>query len=300
MNTCEQLHRAKKVANDEYLTKYEDVCAELKHYPRELFEGKRLILPADSPKSAFWEYFAIYSNWYKFKSVQAIHYQPGMACGISYFLSPETGFGFDAENFTYDGELKHIQSLIDTADVVVTNPPFSLFRQFYAAAKEKQFLLLAPVSSLGYKEIANDIIGGKTWVGADGYGQGGRRIFDTDRGPVALKNSIWLTNMVHDRITPRYVDCRTRKENRNLFHKRSFTRTWKDYPKYDNLDAIEVGCTEFIPSDYDGIMGVPLTFLLRYNPSQFEIVGFRYGDDGQDLKVNGAIKWQRYLIRHRR
>jgi len=175
--------------------------------------------------------------------------------------------------------------LLKQADIVVTNPPFSLFREYVAQLVEynKQFLIISNKNSITYKEIFRLIKENKLWTGCRGFA-GGMWFYTTsdsdnyDRieNGVKLKNvpSIWFTNLDHSK----------RHEMMTLYKR----YTPEEYPKYDNYDAIEVGKVAEIPEDYSGEMGVPITFLDKYNPDQFEIIGsFNAGAHGEEL---GAVK----------
>jgi len=298
-NHISQLHRAKSKANNEYLTKYEDVARELAHYHPSLFTGKAVILPAnDGDTSAFWRYFMHNFEQLGLDRLQSIKYNLD-GHGELHHYSKFAGHEIKTLESNGGFEQDDVRYLISNADIVVTNPPFSLMRQFIGVIKDMQYLILAPLTTLGYKEIVPLWMNGEMWAGADYYGKGGRRYYRSAGGEIAIKNTIWLTNMNHDMLPSRGIPTRPYAENVANFARRAGTRTWTDYPTYENFDAIECGYTENIPSDYDGVMGVPLSFLLKWNPSQFELVGFRKGNDGKDLRVDGMEKYQRVLIRHR-
>ena len=170
-----------------------------------------------------------------------------------------------------DGDFRSEEciELLKEADIVVTNPPFSLFREYMKQLVEydKKFLIIGNKNALTYKEIFPLIKANKMWVGYRGFSGGMwfKTYYDDDVDKVIdgenLKNvpSIWFTNLDHS------------KRHEKLFLYKTYTP--EEYPKYDNYDAIEVGKTAEIPHDYDGVMGVPITFLDKYNPEQFEIVG---------------------------
>ena len=192
-----------------------------------------------------------------------------------------------------DGDFRSAEciELLKEADIVVTNPPFSLFREYVAqlVKYDKKFLIIGPVNAIHYKEIFPLIMQNKMWLG---YGfksgnayfsipkENGRDfadgVYDEGKGLVKFRNCTWFTNLDHKKRHEEFV----------------FTRRYKpaDYPKYANFDAIEVSKTVDIPEDWDGLMGVPDTFLDKYNPDQFEIVGIAEGDSGKELGLNPVPK----------
>lgn len=202
-----------------------------------------------------------------------------------------------------DGDFKSKESieLLKQADIVVTNPPFSLFREYLAqlVEYEKKFLIIGDQNNITKKEIYKLIKEDKLWFG---YDNGGTKWFqvpdDYDIETESRKKIVdgvkffsmgrimWFTNL----------DTTKRHELLTLYKKYSPS----EYPKYENCDAIEVSKVVEIPIDYDGVMGVPITFLDKYNPEQFEIVNFRKGDDGKDLIINGKYPFFRILIRRKK
>lgn len=151
--------------------------------------------------------------------------------------------------------------------IVVTNPPFSLFREYVAQLMEydKKFLIIGNMNAIKYKEIFPLIKDNKIWPGVSPRSMS----FKTPEGEIRAVNAIWFTNLGVPKI---HKDL--------ILHKRY---NKDEYPKYDNYNAINVNSTKDIPMDYEGVMGVPITFLDKYNPKQFEILGFRKGSDGKDL-----------------
>ncbi|OGY41623.1 MAG: modification methylase [Candidatus Buchananbacteria bacterium RBG_13_36_9] len=185
------------------------------------------------------------------------------------------------------------------ADIVVTNPPFSLFREYLAQLMEydKKFLIIGNVNSITYKECFKLIKDNKMWLGAsihsgdrefrvpDDYplNAAGFRIDSDGHKYIRVKGVRWFTNLDYEE---RHEDLVPYKEY-----------TPEEYPKYDNYDAINIDKTADIPKDYNGLMGVPITFLDKYNPEQFEIIKFRKGDDDKDLIVNGKFPYFRIIIK---
>jgi hypothetical protein len=189
-------------------------------------------------------------------------------------------------------------ALLKEADIVVTNPPFSLFREYVAQLMEhkKRFLIIGPKNAVTYKEIFRLIKGTRLWLGA-GFANGnayfsipadsGREfadgVYDVSTGLVKFRNVGWFTNLDHGRRHQK-LECMTMERNLK-FSKHKELRGNTAYSRYDNYDAIEVPFTDAIPSDYDGAMGVPTTFLDRYNPDQFEILGITDRDNNSGLKT---------------
>lgn len=199
-----------------------------------------------------------------------------------------------------DGDFRSKEAieLLKEADIIVTNPPFSLFREYVAQLieYEKKFIIVGSKNSITYKEIFKLIKENKIWLG-NGFPNGNAffsipdeyarewasGVYNPKTGLVKFRNVGWFTNL----------DIKKRHEKLTLF--KSYKT--EQYYRYDNYDAIEVSKTANIPYDYDGVMGVPITFLDKYNPEQFEIVRFRKGNDNKDLIINGKCPYFRILIR---
>lgn len=188
--------------------------------------------------------------------------------------------------------------LLKEADIVVTNPPFSLFREYVALLMEynKKFLIIGNMNAITYKEIFPLIKENKLWLGASRNGCGQMYFHIDDDAPQAkgqiiidgqrmqtIGSSAWFTNLDHNK----------RHQEIDLYKRYNE----EEYPKYDNYDAIEVSKVCEIPMDYDGVIGVPITFLGKYCPTQFEIIKFRKGNDDKDLSVNGKCPYFRVLIK---
>ena len=201
-----------------------------------------------------------------------------------------------------DGDFRSVEciQLLKEADIVVTNPPFSLFREYVAQLMDydKKFIIIGNVNAITYKEIFPLLKDDKVWIGASHRNKGLGLFFDASKnydmskatrikdGKVFIGGAIWFTNL----------DIIVRHEEMIMYKKYNP----KEYPKYDNYDAIEVSKSKNIPVDYDGFMGVPITFLNSgYNPKQFEIVRFRKGNDGKDLKVKGKSPYFRIIIKRK-
>ncbi|MCK0108222.1 adenine-specific methyltransferase EcoRI family protein [Flavobacteriaceae bacterium S0825] len=289
------LTKAKNNKKDEFYTQLSDIERELKNY-RGHFKDKTIYCNCDDPRiSNFFHYFSynfeklglkkLITTCYKNQnadlfsqndSEQAIYLEyNGDKNGNNIPDLEEIGIG----HLKGDGDFRSDESieLLKQSDIVVTNPPFSLFREYIAQLIEhdKKFIIVGHQNATKYKEIFKLVLENKIWLG---YGfKGGASHFinkhyedyatasDRKEGMIRVSGVIWLTNL----------DITKRQEDLILFKK----YTPEDYPKYDNYDAIEVSKTKDIPIDYDGVMGVPITFLSKYNPEQFEIVGMTSGRD---------------------
>ena len=218
-----------------------------------------------------------------------------------------------------DGDFRSDESisLLKQSDFVVTNPPFSLFREYLKQLVDfdKKFLIIANINALSYKEVFPLIKENNVWLGTgmgrwisgfivpksyELYGTEAR-IDDEGNRIIATNNCLWLTNLEHGK---RYQTLPLMTMNDNIKFSSHKNVKGKDYDKYDNIDAIEIPFTDAIPSDYDGIMGVPITFLDKYSPDQFEIIGQMVTTKVDEYNfgypyVNGKKKFARILIKHR-
>ena len=198
-----------------------------------------------------------------------------------------------------DGDFRSDEciELLKEADVVVTNPPFSLFREYVALLEKynKQYVIMGNSNVLTYKEIFTLFKEDRIRTGYTNFNVGMyffvpdytekyHKVVDGKK-MVRVSTSCWFTNL----------SVKKHKEFIELYKKYSA----EEYPKYDNYDAIEVGTYVNIPEDYYGAMGVPITFLDKYNPKQFELIKFRKGDDNKDLVINGKYPYFRVIIKRR-
>lgn len=208
-----------------------------------------------------------------------------------------------------DFRSKECIELLKKADIVVTNPPFSLFREYVAQLFEydKKFLIIGHINAITYKEIFPKIMDNRMWLGPSI--SSGDREFEVPKNFVDPKKFTgeirdgkyyqkvmgvrWYTNLDHGK-RHQELQLMTMAENRKFSKKVIDSDVC--YKKYDNYDAIEVSFTDAIPSDYAGVMGVPISFLDKYNPGQFEIVAFRKGDDGKDLVVSVERERERVVV----
>lgn len=285
----DNLHKAKDAKNDEFYTRIEDVAEELRHYKKH-FAGKVVLCNCDDPTwSAFWRYFHLNFAELGLKKLISTHYD---RTEPTYKMEYEGGDDNNVEvgvktllEGNGDFRNKECLDLLDECDIVVTNPPFSLFREYVAVLMQhqKKFLILGNMNALTYKEIFPLIRDNQLWYGASIH-SGDRKFYVPNDYPlkasgcgvdnngqkfIRVKGVRWYTNL----------DYKARHEKLVLWK----NYTPEEYPKYDNYDAINVNKYSEIPCDYDGVMGVPITFIDYYCPEQFEIVAFRKGNDGKDL-----------------
>lgn len=281
------LNKAKAAKKDEFYTRLEDIELELKHY-RHHFKGKAVLCNCDDPRcSNFFRYFTLNFEVLGLKKVIATCYKnqdvdlfSQHTCEKAVYQIYEGDKNHNRKVDDEEIEVKYLEgdgdfrskecvALLEEADVVVTNPPFSLFREYVALLVQhnKQFLIIGNKNAIKYKEIFPLFITNKIWTGCRGFAGGmwfrsdyegkterfvkGKRFINVP--------SIWFTNLEHDK----------RHEELPLFKK----YTPQEYPTYINFNAIEVSKVGDIPCDYDGLMGVPITFMDKYNPDQFEIIG---------------------------
>ena len=279
MSKNNNLHKAKAAKNDEFYTQLSDIENELKHY-KDHFKGKTVFCNCDDPEwSNFTLYFAQNFEHLGLKRLISTGYdQDGIAIVLD--LSEDlNGDGkidhkdlFDAARMLYsDGDFRSEESieLLKQSDIVVTNPPFSLFREYVAQLIEydKKFLIIGNYGSCAYKEIFPLIQNNKLWTGVSPRSMS----FIRPDGSKSAVNACWFTNLNH------------KKRNEELILFREYQE--EDYIKYDNLDAIDIDEVAGIPLDYDGLMGVPSTFLEKYNPNQFELIGIPTGNLGKQIGV---------------
>lgn len=361
----QNLSQAKAAKNDEFYTQYADIQKEVNayiEYNPDVFRGKTVLLPCDDPEwSNFTKFFAQNFEFFGLKKLISTSY----AIESKKFKTDWQPTLFETENPLYNADMSRVKGKIftldhdintngridindlqwhymegdgdfrsaevtalrDEADIIITNPPFSLFREFLAwiIEGEKQFAIIGNQNAITYKEVFPLIKGNQIWIGATGNGSDmvfgvpeGAHVADSDRAKAArlgyvgnytrLGNSCWFTNIEHGR---RHQPLKLMSMADNLkFNKK--LKGQEKYFHYDNYDAIEVPYTELIPSDYEGVMGVPISFLDKYCPEQFEIVDARSvgKTDKQKLKqtllikdmdgaINGKPTYVRICIRHK-
>ena len=294
------LQKAKKSKNDEFYTQLSDIEKELQYY-KSHFENKIVYCNCDDPHTSnFFKYFVSNFKELRLKKVIAACYAENG------FFAEYAGEKIAVSYFKGDGDSRSAESiaLLKQSDIVVTNPPFSLFREYVAQLVEyqKQFLIIGNINAITYKEIFKLIQENKAWLGIHlGRGISGfivpqhyelygteARIDASGNRIVSPNNCLWLTNL--DNF----------KRHEDIVLTKNYFGNENNYPQYDNYNGIHIDKTENIPSDYTGYMGVPITFLHKFNPNQFEIVKFRKGDNEKDLSINGKYPYFRILVRNKR
>ena len=298
------LHKAKEVKNDEFYTQLSDVENELKHY-KEHFKDKIILCNCDDPtQSAFWRYFHLNFHHLGVKKLISTHYLHSqfkwdLLAEKPYVMiyTGENDNDINVGEKTYlkgDGDFRSAECIefLKECDIVVTNPPFSLFREFVGqlVEYEKKFLVIGNKNAITYKEVFPLIKNNDMWLGVNNV----TTFIQPDNTIKKFGNIGWFTNLEHHK----------RHEKLILYN----NYTPEKYPKYDNYDAINVDKVCEIPMDYGGVMGVPITFLDKYNPEQFEIVGHEHdlnGDGGEGIlhgqfEVNGKGVYKRILIRRKK
>ena len=278
------LHKAKAEKNDEFYTRLEDIEAEMKNY-RDQFKDKVVLCNADDPEwSNFFRYFAINFTFLGLKKLISTHYEPN---GKSYALIVDRNLDVNGDGtinikdavrveLKGNGDFRSEECIafLKEADIVTSNPPFSLFREYVELLMQykKKFIIIGNKNAITYKEVFKYIKANQLWIGCRNMAGGmwfyGKCVETAKPTNVKEFNGVkcanvascWFTNIVHSkRNTP--LDLVG-----NVY-------TPDKYPKYDNYDAIEVAKVSEIPEGYTGAMGVPVTFLDKYCPSQVEILG---------------------------
>ena len=288
MRKNSNLAEAKKNKNDEFYTMFEDIEKEIFYY-KDHFKDKVVYLNCDDPEeSNFWKIFAQLFNEFELRGLISTHYDEEKPTymleltreDINLYLNEDGTFNHEAlvrHPLEGNGDFRNAESieLLRRADIVVTNPPFSLFREYVAQLMEyeKKFLIIGNKNAVTYKEIFPLLKNNQMWLGITSAQE---FMVPKEGGGVEVTTSVvgltrWFTNLTH----------RRRQQMLPLYAKQSE----KNFPRYDNYDAINVDKVVDIPHDWNGVMGVPITFLDKFNPNQFEIIGLsRY------LKTHGMSK----------
>lgn len=332
------LNNAKIAKKDEFYTQLTDIERELQHYWQH-FKDKVVLCNCDDPyESNFFKYFALRFNQLGLKKLICTCYNGSPVQGNELMID-FGDFTDEPKKIAYKVEITEVKDLngdgavdlsdvqyllkndknvlstlktgdfrdpecielLKQADVVVTNPPFSLFREYIGQLMEyeKKFLVIGPYNAITYKEIFPLIQNNRLWLGYgfhagnayfkipnDAIKEYANGVFNESTGLVKFRNCTWYTNIDHvKRHEELDLVCRYSPE---------------EYPHYDNYDAIEVSKTVDIPYDYNGVMGVPITFLDKYNPEQFEILGATENDAAQpvvELRIPGNNKYDRPYIK---
>lgn len=301
--------RARMARNDEFYTQFNDIQAEMNayiDYNPDVFRGKTVLLPCDDPEqSNFTKFFVGNFDRFGLKKLVSTSYVPEEGGRGKLFVLEEDVTQDGRRNMddlvvsqlsgNGDFRSEEVRALRDSADIIVTNPPFSLFREFVAwiMEAEKQFIIIGNMNAITYKEVFPLIRDNRTWLGATGFVTD--MVFGVPEGAIVkesdkqkaerlgyignytrMGNTCWFTNVDHGR-RHQPLKLMTMADNfKHSKHKEIRGRT--EYVRYDNYDAIEVPFTDAIPSDYDGAMGVPVSFIDKYCPEQFEILGITLGN----------------------
>ena len=290
MSDNKNLTAAKRVKNDEFYTRLEDIEKELTNY-KEYFKDKIIYCNCDDVE---------YSNFYKYFKDNFNE------LGIKKIIATNLSLNKTAYKTEFDNNSKEVRTqlrgngdfrseecieLLKSADLVITNPPFSLFREYIAQLIKynKKFLVIGNMNAASYKEIFPLFKNNQVW-----FGNTSPKVFLTpDRTEKKFGNIVWYTNLDNE------------KRHCRIPLKEKYYGNEEKYPKYDNYDAIEVSKVVNIPCDYNGLMGVPVTFLNKYCPEQFELVGHDHdltGDGGAGISdgqfiCNGKNVYKRVLIK---
>jgi len=291
------LHKANIAKDDEFYTQLTSIEKELGHYVNHL-KNKIIFCNCDDPEeSNFFKYFCLNFEHLGLKKLIATHFEREKP---SYKLEIVQDINKDGKINCIDtirtplkqnGDFRSSEciEILKEADIIITNPPFSLFREYVSQLIEynKEFLIIGNINAVSYKEIFKLIKENEIWLG-----HGCVRHFRRPDGSMyETARSFWYTNLD---ITKRHEDI--------LLYKKYFGNE-KEYPKYDNYDAINIDKALNIPSDYKGLMGVPITFLDKYNPEQFDILGdSRYitGECNDINIINGKKLYRRILIKNKK
>ncbi len=327
----QNLNQALKAKQDEFYTQLTDIEHELKHY-KEFFRGKTVFCNCDDPyESSFLQYFLMnfnekalglkklittsyngspimgtqltipFENEFKpaYKAVitELKDWNGDGKTGIlDYKYAVENGIIPPPEILEGSGDFRsdECKKLLKEADIVVTNPPFSLFREYVAQLIEydKKFLIIGNQNAITYKEIFPLFMQNKIWLG---YGFRGNVGFFKSQYQDIAKSSQHREGMIRISGIMWFTNLDVKKRHENIFLYRNYTS--EEFPKYDNYDAIEISKTSEIPCDYFGVMGVPITFMDKYNPEQFEIIGMAKrgaGDPALRTKVYTKEEYPNY------
>ena len=309
MATNANLNRARDAKNDEFYTQFTDVSNELMHY-KQHFKDKTVLCNCDDPKwSAFWRYFHLNFSALGLKKLISTHYDTN---NPTYRMEYTGGDDNDIDvgiktQLEGNGDFRNQECLdiLDEADIVVTNPPFSLFREYVAALMEheKKFIIWGNNNAITYKDFFPLLKANKVWLGyianktcvfrlSDEYTKWDEKITEQMNDGHKYGKCPAISVFTNLDIAKRHEKLILRKKYKP-----------EEYPRYDNYDAVEVSKISDIPVDYEGVIGVPITFMGKYNPNQFEIIGLDRDTVpkeflvGGRLAIDGKTKYCRILIR---
>jgi len=320
------LNKAKSSKKDEFYTQLTDIEKEMKHY-KSHFKGKVVYCNCDDPRvSNFFHFFSynfeklglkkLIATCYKNQELDLFSQNESEQAIYLEYEGNKSGNNIPnkeeivVKQMNGDGDFRSEESieLLKQADIIVTNPPFSLFRDFISQLinRDKKFIVLGNQNAIIYTEIFPYIRDGKLWLGVD---NGGTKWFQVPQDyEIKTKTRIKTENgnkYFSMGSIMWYTNLDTKKRHQELILYKKYTP--EEYPKYDNYDAIEVAKYAEIPMDYDGVLGVPITFLDKFNPDQFEIIGSNRGISqdpkgiyGRGSFLNGKETFKRLFIRNKK
>lgn len=316
MRTNKSMLSAQAAQQDEFYTKYETIAKELAYY-ESFLRGKVVYCNCDDPaRSNFWKYLKDHFDDFGLTKLVSTFYGEGAAKTV---VTKKNGkLSQRRVKLKGDGDYRSEECLkiLSKADVVITNPPFSLTKEFIPLMYEycKDFIVLGNQNIMTYRDVYPHILNHTLHLGIsihsgdvefeipEEYELIGNARGEADKQYARVTGIRWFTSFNHGI----YADCLTLKTAKwNLANNKSLRKTLSqkygvtEYPVYDNYPAIEVPFTAAIPSDYEGVVGVPISFFDKYNPKQFELVGFRKGLDGKDLRIGGKPPYFRFLVQQR-
>lgn len=263
----DNLNRAKKVKNDEFYTQISDIEKELKHYKKH-FNGQVVYLNCDSLKSNFWKFFKSNFEILGLKKLIATHYKKN---DKTYKIEYE-GEEIVKTDLIENGDFRSEEciKILKESDIIVTNPPFSLFREFIdiMIKYNKKFLVIGNMNAIQCLNMFKYIKENKIWLGNNYV----KEFLQPDNTTKKFGNILWFTNLDYD------------KKHKIIENGIDYNKHKEEYLKYDNYDAINIDKINKIPDNYTGIMGVPITFLTKYNPNQFKILDITNGKGDFGIK----------------
>ena len=307
------MREASKSKKDEFYTRYVDIEKEIKtytDYDSDVFKDSKVICPCDDYRvSNFSKFFRDNAETLGIREVVSTCWPDGL---MERFYYDGTCWVSEVSELEGDGDIlsQEVKYLIDEADFVITNPPFSLFKKIYPMIKHKKFSLVGNINAVTFKDVYPDIVSGSLSTGESIKGgvtyfdvhesydiSKATKLLDEDgKTLVGLVSVRWFTNIGHN--IRREVTCIPMDEN--IKTKNKVSNNPKSYIKYANSDAINIPYTDAIPSDYSGSMGVPITFLDKYDPDKFDIIAIKKGDDGRDfIFEDGTTPYCRVIIKHK-
>lgn len=284
----DNLAQAKRNKNDEFYTQLVDIEKEMEHYTKH-FKGKTIFLNCDDPQtSEFWLFFSLNFKYFGLKKLIATHFN---RTEPTYKLEMTTYKNTIRTELKQNGDFRSGEAieLLKQSDIIITNPPFSLFREYVAQLMEydKKFIIIGSLNAVSYKEIFPLLKDNKIWLGNTAV----KKFIQPDRTIKTFGNINWFTNIEHSKRNEEIILCKYYNPN--------------EYPKYDNYNAINIDKVKDIPVDYYEPMGVPITFMSSFNPKQFEIINIdrvltkELTGSPKRFLINGKEKYARIIIKRK-